>query len=234
MKGNILGELLLLKNITKIYQSGDEKLFALKNLSLSIQEGEFVSIMGASGSGKSTLMNIIGALDKPTSGEYILQGISVHSLNDSKLSKLRNNKIGFVFQSFNLLPRYTALQNVELPLIYAQINPSKRKKMAIEALEKVGLNSRMEHYPSQLSGGQQQRVAIARAIVTKPALLLADEPTGALDSDTTVQILSLLDELHNNGSSLILVTHEHDVGEHAERMVIVKDGQIVEDKKNRH
>ncbi len=227
-----MSSLVELKHISKIYQSGDEKLFALNDLNLTIEEGEFVAIMGTSGSGKSTLMNIMGALDRATSGEYLLQGVPVQSMGDGRLSQLRNQKIGFVFQSFNLLPRYTAVQNVEVPLIYARVPVAKRRQMAIEALNRVGLGARLTHRPTQLSGGQQQRVAIARALVTRPVILLADEPTGALDSDTTHQILDLLHELHGQGMTLILVTHEPEVAAHAERVIVVRDGRVLEDRKN--
>lgn len=227
-----MSTLLELKNITKIYQSGEEELYALDDVTLNVEEGGYVAIMGASGSGKSTLMNILGALDRPTRGEYLLQGTAVQSLNDRKLSQLRNQKVGFVFQSFNLLPRYSAVQNVEVPLIYAGIPTRKRRKMAIEALEQVGLAGRLKHRPTELSGGQQQRVAIARAIVTQPVLLLADEPTGALDSDTTRQILELLHVLHGRGMTIVLVTHEAEVAARALRTVLFRDGRIIDDRNN--
>lgn len=227
-----LSTLLELRSVSKIYQSGDERLFALKEVSMSVEEGQFLAIVGASGSGKSTMMNILGALDRPSTGEYLLDGVSVQSLNDAKLSTLRNQKIGFVFQSFNLLPRYTAVQNIEVPLTYAGIGASERRSRAIEALKRVGLGERLSHRPSQLSGGQQQRVAIARALVTRPKLLLADEPTGALDTETTHQIMGLLHELHDQGMTLALVTHEADVAANASRIITMRDGRIIEDRLN--
>ncbi len=224
-----MAPLIQLKHVTKVYQSGEEKLFALDNIELEVEPNAFVAVMGASGSGKSTLMNIIGALDRPTDGEYYLDGVAVQSLNDRRLSELRNRKIGFVFQAFNLLPRYTAVQNVEVPLIYAGVGARARRKLAIEALEKLGLGHRLKHRPTELSGGQQQRVAIARAIVTRPVVLLADEPTGAVDSETTQQILGLIEQLHRDGMTIVLVTHEAEVGARAHRMVRLSDGRIVSD-----
>jgi ABC-type lipoprotein export system ATPase subunit len=221
--------LLRAEHLMKIYRSGDQELHALDDLSLTIAEGEFTAIMGASGSGKSTLMNILGALDRPSSGDYWLDGERVSAMNDATLSRLRNRKIGFVFQSFNLLPRLDATENVEVPLIYAGVPARERRTRAIRSLQKVGLGERLTHRPSQLSGGQQQRVAIARALVTEPRLLLADEPTGALDSDTTRQILALLDELHAAGLTILLVTHEADVAARARRVIWVRDGRIVAD-----
>lgn len=217
------------EHLFKVYHSGEQALFALNDLSLGVKDGEYTAIMGASGSGKSTLMNILGALDRPSKGEYWLDGELVSSMNDSKLSALRNRKIGFVFQSFNLLPRLDAIENVEVPLIYAKVRPKERRERAMAALKAVGLGDRMTHRPTQLSGGQQQRVAIARALVTQPRLLLADEPTGALDSETTEQILKLLDQLHSQGITILLVTHEADVAARARRMVWVRDGRIVAD-----
>jgi len=230
--GSILAALLELSDICKVYQSGDEELFALDRVSVTIQRGEFVAIMGASGSGKSTLMNIIGALDKATTGRYDLDGVSVSQLNDRRLSKIRNQKIGFVFQAFNLMPRYSAEKNVEVPMVYAGLPSAERRKRARAALERVGLAGRMTHKPTQLSGGQQQRVAIARALVTQPAILLADEPTGALDTDTTVQIMGLLRELHAQGMTIIVVTHEADVAEYAERVLVMRDGKIIEERQH--
>jgi len=221
--------LIAAEHLTKLYTAGDQQLRALDDLSLRIEEGEFTAIMGASGSGKSTLMNILGALDRPSSGEYWLDGEAVSKLNDTRLSELRNRKIGFCFQSFNLLPRLDAVENVEVPLVYAKVPAKERTKRAIEALKRVGLGDRLHHRPTQLSGGQQQRVAIARALVTRPRLLLADEPTGALDSETTRQILALFDELHAGGLTILLVTHEADVAARAHRMVLVRDGKIVAD-----
>ena len=216
-------------SVQKIYRSGEQALYALRDFSLTIEEGEFTAIMGASGSGKSTLMNILGALDRPTKGEYRLDGEKVSAMSDARLSSLRNQKIGFVFQSFNLLPRLTALENVEVPLTYARVGSSERRKRSSEALDRVGLADRKTHRPSQLSGGQQQRVAIARALVTNPRLLLADEPTGALDTATTQQILELLEALHRGGLTLVIVTHEPDVAAHARRVVIMRDGGILAD-----
>ena len=217
------------EHLYKIYSSGEGELFALNDLSLGVREGEYTAIMGASGSGKSTLMNILGALDRPSRGEYWLDGERVSTMTDQRLSSLRNRKIGFVFQSFNLLPRLDAVENVEVPLVYGRVPVKERRARAIEALQNVGLGERLHHRPSQLSGGQQQRVAIARALVTKPRLLLADEPTGALDSDTTRQILDLLDALHASGITILLVTHEAEVAARAARVVWVRDGRIVAD-----
>jgi putative ABC transport system ATP-binding protein len=221
--------LIAAEHLFKIYRSGDQDLNALDDLSLFIAEGEYAAIMGASGSGKSTLMNILGALDRPTRGEYWLDGEQVSTMSDARLSALRNRKIGFVFQSFNLLSRLDAVENVAVPLVYAHFRPKEQRARAIEALERVGLGDRKHHRPTELSGGQQQRVAIARALVTKPRLLLADEPTGALDSDTTAQIMALLDELHASGLTVVLVTHEADVAARAARIVRVKDGRVVAD-----
>ena len=221
--------LLSAEHLFKIYTAGDQELYALNDLSLAIEDGEFTAIMGASGSGKSTLMNILGALDRPTRGEYWLDGELVSKMTDARLSALRNRKIGFVFQSFNLRPRLDAVENVEVPLTYAKVSAKERRARAIEALRQVGLGERLNHKPTQLSGGQQQRVAIARALVTRPRLVLADEPTGALDSDTTRQILAMLDELHAAGITIVLVTHEADVAARAKRVVLVRDGKIVAD-----
>ena len=224
-----LRPLISAEHVSKIYTSGDQPLYALNDLSLGVAEGEFTAIMGASGSGKSTLMNILGGLDRPSQGEYWLDGELVSAMSDKRLSGLRNRKIGFVFQSFNLLPRLDAVENVEVPLIYGRVPTKDRRARAIEALGQVGLSERLHHRPTQLSGGQQQRVAIARALVTRPRLLLADEPTGALDSDTTRQILELLDALHASGLTILLVTHEADVAARAHRVVWVRDGRIVAD-----
>jgi putative ABC transport system ATP-binding protein len=216
-------------HLTKIYRTGDEELRALDDLSVTIGDGEYTAIMGASGSGKSTLMNILGALDRPTTGEYRLDGEAVSTMSDRRLSTLRNQKIGFVFQSFNLLPRLDAVENVEVPLVYAGVRSRERRARAIESLTQVGLGDRLRHRPTQLSGGQQQRVAIARALVTRPRLLLADEPTGALDSDTTNQILSMLEALHEGGLTILVVTHEVEVAARARRVIWVRDGKIVAD-----
>lgn len=219
-----------LSRIRKVFSMGDEKVEALGGVSLSICSGEFIAVMGSSGSGKSTLMNILGCLDTPTSGNYFFDGIAVEDLNRSQLADLRNMKIGFVFQGFNLLSRTTALENVELPLLYdrhrANINP---RKSSIEALQRVGLGNRLHHEPNQLSGGQQQRVAIARALVTEPAVILADEPTGNLDSRTTLEILDLFQNLNREGLTLVMVTHEVEVAKYADRLVELRDGQLLKD-----
>ncbi|HEY2100114.1 MAG: putative transport system ATP-binding protein [Pseudonocardiales bacterium] len=216
-----------LESVTKIYQMGDIELRALNNVSLKIDSGDLVAIMGPSGSGKSTMMNILGCLDIPTDGVYRLDGIDVGELNDNALAEIRNRKIGFVFQSFNLIPRTSAVRNVELPMVYAGIG--NRRDKAVEALEKVGLGSRVKHMPNELSGGQQQRVAIARAIVTDPVMILADEPTGNLDSASTVEIMKLLVELNDTGRTVILITHENEVAGFAKRVVTLRDGKIVRD-----
>jgi putative ABC transport system ATP-binding protein len=216
-----------LESVTKIYQMGDIELRALNNVSLKIDSGDLVAIMGPSGSGKSTMMNILGCLDIPTDGVYRLDGIDVGELNDNALAEIRNRKIGFVFQSFNLIPRTSAVRNVELPMVYAGIG--NRRDKAVEALEKVGLGSRVKHMPNELSGGQQQRVAIARAIVTDPVMILADEPTGNLDSASTVEIMKLLVELNDTGRTVILITHEDEVAGFAKRVVTWRDGKIVRD-----
>ena len=225
----MLSALIEITDVERVYKSGNEVVRALNGVSLTIEAGEHVAIMGTSGSGKSTLMNVLGALDRPTSGTYRLDGDLVSAMSDHALSAVRNRKIGFVFQSFHLLPRLTALENVEVPLTYARVGTRERHERAAEALREVGLADRMTHLPTQLSGGQQQRVAIARALVTKPRLLLADEPTGALDTDTTVQILDLLDGLHDQGLTLIVVTHEPDVGARADRVLRIRDGCVVYD-----
>jgi len=218
--------LILMHELTRVYDLGPQKIYALNGVNLTIEQGEYVAIMGPSGSGKSTLMNIIGCLDTPTSGSYLLDGVPVETLNDDELAAIRNRKIGFVFQTFNLLARTTALQNVELPLVYAKIPRTERRRLAEEALVAVGLGDRMSHQPNELSGGQRQRVAIARALVNKPSLLLADEPTGNLDSQTGREILDLFHELHARGNSIIMVTHEDDVAREARRIVHIRDGKV--------
>ncbi|MFS0556204.1 ABC transporter ATP-binding protein [Brevibacillus sp. 179-C9.3 HS] len=223
--------MLHVEGLTKAYKTGDSLLPILKGVSLLVEQGEFVAIMGPSGSGKSTFMNMLGCLDRPDSGSYMLDGIEVSSLKDTDLAVVRNQKIGFVFQSFNLLARSTSLHNVELPMMYANVGRSERRKRATEALKRVGLAERMDHKPTQLSGGQKQRVAIARALVNKPAILLADEPTGNLDSRSGVEIMAMFQELHTQGVTIILVTHELDIAQHAERIVTFKDGVIIRDEK---
>jgi putative ABC transport system ATP-binding protein len=218
-----------LRDIHKTYIMGTEEVRALNGVSLDIERGEYVAIMGSSGSGKSTLMNLLGCLDTPTSGSYKLNGTPVQDLDDSQLAGIRNKEIGFVFQTFNLLARTNALQNVELPLIYAGVPRSVRRERARRALERVGLGSRMDHNPNELSGGQRQRVAVARALVNEPSILLADEPTGNLDSATSTEIMALFDELHSQGNTVILVTHEADIAEHAWRQVQLRDGKILSD-----
>ncbi|EMC03929.1 ABC transporter ATP-binding protein [Streptococcus mutans] len=222
-------ELIHLKGVTKSYHNGNQELQVLKGIDLTVNEGDFLAIMGPSGSGKSTLMNIIGLLDRPSSGTYHLSQQSVEKLNDSKLAHVRNQKIGFVFQQFFLLSKLDALQNVELPLIYAGVSPSQRKKIAKEFLDKVELSERMKHLPSELSGGQKQRVAIARALVNNPSIILADEPTGALDTKTGNQIMELLTELNNEGKTIIMVTHEPEIADYAKRKIVIRDGEITED-----
>ncbi len=218
-----------LHDITKMYQMGAEEVHALRGVSLNIDRNEYVAIMGPSGSGKSTLMNIIGCLDTPTSGLYELNSVNVSEMNDNQLARIRNKEIGFVFQTFNLLARSDVLHNVELPLIYGGYGSGERKKLAMESIEKTGLGDRAHHKPNELSGGQRQRVAIARALVTKPSILLADEPTGNLDSKTGEEIMGLFDLLHKQGNTIILVTHEEDIAMHAYRRVKIRDGHIESD-----
>ena len=224
--------LIEIKNITKRYEMGDNVVMALQDVSLTIEKGEYLSIMGPSGSGKSTFMNILGCLDTPSTGEYRFRGVDVSGLDDDALSAMRNREIGFVFQNFNLLPKLDAVQNVELPLAYAGVTATERRERAIRALERVKLADRMFHKPSELSGGQRQRVAIARALVTNPGILLADEPTGALDSKTGIEIMRLFDELHREGNTIILITHEQEIANYAIRNVYIKDGTIHYDKLN--
>jgi putative ABC transport system ATP-binding protein len=221
-----------LTNITKVYDMGEaQQVQALNGVSLSIGKNEYVAIMGPSGSGKSTLMNIIGCLDTPTSGQYLFNGVNVSEMDDNNLARIRNKEIGFVFQTFNLLARSDALHNVELPLIYAGVPSAERKQRARETLEHVGLGDRIHHKPNELSGGQRQRVAIARALVTRPSIILADEPTGNLDSRTGEEIMQLFEELHRQGNTIILVTHEADIAEHAHRVVRLRDGKIESDER---
>ena len=225
--------LIEITNITKRYEMGDNVVMALQDVNLKIERGEFLSIMGPSGSGKSTFMNILGCLDTPSTGEYKFRGVDVSKLDDDALSAMRNKEIGFVFQNFNLLPKLNAVQNVELPLAYAGVPAAERRERAIRALERVKLADRMHHKPSELSGGQRQRVAIARALVTNPGILLADEPTGALDSKTGVEIMRLFDELHREGdNTIILITHEQEIANYAIRNVYIKDGTIHYDRLN--
>ena len=222
--------MITLEGITKVYRTGEVEVAALKGISLHIPEGEFVAIMGPSGSGKSTLMNVIGCLDQPSSGRYILDGYDVSALTDDQLAWIRNRKIGFVFQSYNLIPRASAVHNVEMPLIYAGDNQQRRER-SMAALDLVGLLERASHLPSELSGGQQQRVAIARALVTDPAILLADEPTGNLDSESSLEIIKLLRDLNQQGRTIVLITHEPDIAAFAQRVVRVRDGVIVSDER---
>lgn len=222
-------EILLMKNIIKSYYLGEEEQVILKGINLNINRGEFVSILGPSGSGKSTMMNIIGCLDKASSGQYVLSGRDIKDLDENELAEIRSKEIGFIFQSFQLLPRLTALQNVELPMIYSGVSPVKRKEIARKMLERVGLSERLNHYPNQLSGGQQQRVAIARALSTNPTILLADEPTGALDQSTGYQVMDLFKELHAEGRTIIMITHDENIAKQATRIVRILDGTIVEE-----
>lgn len=221
--------MLRVENLNKYYINGDMKLHALKNINFEIGRGEYVAIMGSSGSGKSTMMNILGCLDREFDGEYILDSIEISKIDEKNISKIRNLKIGFVFQAFNLLPKLTALQNVELPLIYAGIHKAEREKRAKEMLEKVGLKERLHHKPNELSGGQKQRVAIARALVNNPAIILADEPTGNLDSVSEKEIMELFTELNSQGKTIIIVSHEPEVAQYVRRILLFKDGEIIRD-----
>ena len=218
-----------IQNVHRIYELGENRVHALRGINLEIGRGEFVAIMGSSGSGKSTLMNILGCLDRPTSGDYILDGVNVAHLSKKDLAAIRNRRLGFVFQGFNLLARTTALENVELPTLYARLDAEERQKRARRALEMVGLGQRLDHFPSQLSGGQQQRVAIARALVNQPSILLADEPTGNLDSRTSVEIMGILQKLNDEGLTIVLVTHEPDVAQYAKRVITFRDGRVRRD-----
>ncbi len=223
---------LILDRIDKVFGAGDTEVRALNNVSLVVERGEFVAIMGASGSGKSTMMNVIGCLDIATRGRFLLDGVDVRTLDDYQLSRIRNRRIGFVFQSFNLIPRTSALTNVELPLVYAKVPKAERRRVALESLDLVGLSNRIEHTPSQLSGGQQQRVAIARAIATNPSLILADEPTGALDSTSTQEVMGILNDLNADGRTIVVITHEDEVAAHAGRVIRLRDGEIISDTRN--
>jgi putative ABC transport system ATP-binding protein len=221
-----------LKNISRTYQIGTEIIHALRSITLSINKGEYVALMGPSGSGKSTLMNIIGCLDTPSGGEYILNNNIVSQMRDNELADVRNHEIGFVFQTFNLIPRSTALDNVALPLVYAGFNKAKRNERATKVLSEVGLGERISHKPNELSGGQRQRVAIARALVNNPSIILADEPTGNLDSKTSEEIMTLFEDIHGRGNTIIVVTHEEDIAQHAHRIVRLKDGLVESDEMN--
>ena len=221
--------LIELNGVTKYYEMGDQVVKALDGIDIDVKKNDYLAFIGSSGSGKSTMLNILGCLDKPSSGQYHLNGKNVESLDANELSEIRNLEIGFIFQSFNLLPRATALGNVMQPLVYRSIGHRKRKEMAMESLERVGLGDRVDHLPNQLSGGQRQRVAIARALVTHPSILLADEPTGNLDSQTTIEIMQLFDELHAEGHTLIVVTHEDEIAQHCHRVVEMKDGRVFND-----
>jgi putative ABC transport system ATP-binding protein len=221
-----------IREITKVYQMGQEQVHALSGVNLGVERGEYVAIMGPSGSGKSTLMNLVGCLDTPTSGSYVLNGREVARMTDDELAAIRNQEIGFVFQTFNLLPRTNALQQVELPLVYSGLARKERRERAVKALEAVGLGDRMNHHPNEMSGGQRQRVAVARALINDPSILLADEPTGNLDSQTGAEIMALFADLNRRGNTIVLVTHEEDIAAHARRIVRLRDGKVTEDHVN--
>lgn len=223
-------KMISIKNLNKIYKTGSVEVHALKDVNLEINHGEFIAIMGHSGSGKSTLMNIIGCLDRPTSGKYLLDGIEIDKQGADDLSLIRNKKIGFVFQAFNLIPRTSVLRNVELPMIYAKVKGDQRRKKALELLEKVGLEDRTSHMPNELSGGQKQRVAIARALANNPPIILADEPTGNLDTNSSVEIMNIFRQLNKEGNSIIVVTHEPEIAKFTDRIIVFKDGCIIEDR----
>jgi putative ABC transport system ATP-binding protein len=227
-----MDEIIKLENISRTYKIGIETVHALRSISLSINKGEYVALMGPSGSGKSTLMNMLGCLDTPSGGSYILNGKDVSKMPDNDLAEVRNKEIGFVFQTFNLLPRNTTLENVMLPLIYAGFSKPERQRQAEKVLDQVGLTNRMHHKPNELSGGQRQRVAIARALVNNPSIILADEPTGNLDTKTSVEIMGLFEDIHTNGNTIILVTHEEDIALHAHRIIRLRDGLVESDKLN--
>jgi putative ABC transport system ATP-binding protein len=226
-----MDKMISIKNLNKIYKTGSVEVHALKNINLDINYGEFIAIMGHSGSGKSTLMNILGCLDRPTSGKYLLDGIEIDKQSADELSLIRNKKIGFVFQAFNLIPRTNILRNVELPMIYAKVKSGQRREKALELLEKVGLGDRITHLPNELSGGQKQRVAIARALANNPPIILADEPTGNLDTKSSEEIMNIFRTLNKEGNSIILVTHEPEIADNADRVIVFKDGSIIEDRR---
>lgn len=225
--------LIEIRDIYKIYNPGENEVRALDGINLTVEHGEFLAIVGQSGSGKSTLMNMLGLLDIPTSGTYTLDGVDVKDMADDELSEIRNKEIGFIFQGFNLIPSLTAVENVELPLVYRGMKKDERNKLALEALERVGLSHRLDHLPKQMSGGQQQRVAIARAVAARPPIILADEPTGNLDSHSGVEVIKILHELHEEGRTVILITHDNDIANEAQRVIRIQDGQIISDIINR-
>lgn len=231
-RDTVRSEVIRVRGLKKIYRLGAQQVKALDGVDITIYRNEYVAIMGPSGSGKSTLMNILGCLDSPTEGSYILNGTDVSKMDDSKLADVRNNEIGFVFQSFNLLPKYSSLENVALPLIYAGVSKGERINKARTALESVGLGERIEHKPSELSGGQRQRVAVARALINNPSIILADEPTGNLDTKTSVEIMNLFEQIYNNGNTVIVVTHEEDIAQYARRIIRVRDGKVESDLPN--